>query len=124
MPTFFESGQAWLAGKQATHLSVTASYQPIEGGAPFNVQAVPGRSVDLQVDPDSGKQARVRLDDDWVRFHIRPADLAQLGRDPVEGDRLTVGGFLREIRPHNQQPAVGKSDVLGNMLWVQTQKVG
>jgi hypothetical protein len=121
MGNMLQKGLSWAAAQLTTHMSVAASYQRLAGGAAVPMDVVPGRPVDSRVDPDGQAKGRVKLDDEWVRFHFQPS---LLPADPVRGDRLTVNGILREVASRGAQPCSGKSDLVGAMIWVDTQKVG
>ena len=119
MANMLQRGLAWAARRLSEQMSVAASYQPLKGGAAIAMDVIPGRPSDVRTDPDGQRKGRVKLDDEWVRFHFDPLLLEE---EPVAGDRLTVNGVIREVASRGAQPCTGSSDLVDALIWVDTRK--
>jgi hypothetical protein len=112
---------AWLSEKLTEHASVSVTYT--RAYETITIDAVPGRP---QVDRvQMGGKSRVRLDDEWLIFHIQPAliDFGLGAVEPVRGDRIAVGSIIREVQPMGEEPCVSRSDVSTNMWAVKTRRI-
>lgn len=115
--------QSWLADQLATHMSVSVVYSR-DRFKSVTLNAVPGRPDGQLREP--GSAGRVRLDDERLDFHIRPEEI-DFGAGPVDpqsGDRLEVGGLIREVFAGDSLPAWARSDVFGEMIRVRTRLEG
>jgi hypothetical protein len=113
-----DSAASWLAGTLVDHASLSVVYSRGRTKT-VTLSAVPGRPDGVRREPGLG---RVKLDDERLDFHLRPADL-DFGDGPVDperGDRIAVNGLTREVSPVDGQPLFGRSDVFGHMIKVRT----
>ena len=112
---------AWLATNLTEYASAEITYT--RGASSVTIDAVPGRP---QVDrAQVGGKSRVRLDDEWVVFHIMP-ELIDFGAgavEPVRGDRVTIGSVVREVMPMDNEPCWYRSESSNSMYGVRTKRV-
>lgn len=118
--SMLSDAQTWLADQLTDHGSVSVVYS--RGASTVTLKAIPGRPrVERE---EMGGKSRVKIDDEWVDFHIKPS-LINFGAgvvEPARADLITIGSVIREVMPMDAEPCWRKSDVSGSMYAVRTKR--
>ena len=117
-----KTAASWLATELKDHASDSVTYT--RGAASATVTAVIGGRRRRE---EQQPQGRAVLVGEPMEFQFKPADLVvPVGGSaitPARGDRITWGGRVYEVKPHEGDDVQGPSDSFGNLITVQTVRV-
>jgi hypothetical protein len=115
-------GASWLADALMETASEPVTYT--RGAAAITVDAVIGGRRRRE---EQQPQGRVVLVGEPMEFQFDPAALVVPAGGsaitPGRGDRITWGGRVYEVKPHEGEDVQGPSDPFGNLITVQTVRV-